>query len=115
MDKQYQEIFVEAVEACRQAHEVDSRIPKSPDMAVDDVINNAKRKQEAWGKGHDAWEIALRLANEVFAAWEKIVDPDAAVLKKRPNVKRLEENVKCIQEIVDLAVNVTTFLGIEQV
>ncbi|GHT46797.1 hypothetical protein AGMMS49936_06310 [Endomicrobiia bacterium] len=107
LDKQCRKTFAKAVEVCRQVHEVDLSIPKFV-FYTKSVVGNAKRKQKAWSKGHDAWETALKLANETLAAWEKIVDHDASFLKKRPNVKRLEENVKCTQEIVDLAIDVTS-------
>lgn len=55
------------------------------------------------GLGHDAWETALKLAKETLVAWGKIVDLDESVLKKKPNVKRLDENVKYTQEMIGLA------------
>ncbi|GHT55105.1 hypothetical protein AGMMS50233_04500 [Endomicrobiia bacterium] len=48
MDKQYREAFAKAVKACRQAHELNVNL-----MVTSGVVDDAKRKQEAWDNGHE--------------------------------------------------------------
>ncbi|GHT36028.1 hypothetical protein AGMMS49592_6340 [Endomicrobiia bacterium] len=125
LDKQYRKAFAEAAGACRQACSLGSearmRVHNEHGFASIDSrirkIRDVNLRREAWDKAHSAWEVTLKLARKTLAAWkekETLYNDHGYLLratKEKPNVDKVEENVRRTQETVDLANRVIEYLS----